>query len=76
MTVRVLTDTEMQLFNYLGDERQAVLMAKYIILPENASYELIENSVALLLVQVKEAVDGVSRVEYVCGQRRDTLRLQ
>lgn len=76
MTGRVFTDTEAQLFAYLENERQAVEMAKHITLPPNASFELIENSVMLLLCQVKEAADGeVCRVEYCGGQRLDTLRL-
>lgn len=76
MTGRVLTDTEQQLLTYLDNEWQAVEFAKHITLPPNASYELIENSVTLLLVQVKEAADGPSRVEYICGHRRDRYRLQ
>jgi hypothetical protein len=36
---------------------------------------LIENSVAMLLVRVKEAADGRTEIEYVSGLRRDTLRL-
>jgi hypothetical protein len=77
MTGRILTRTEQQLFNYLMDERQAVEMAKHLSLPPNASYELIENSVALMLVCAKEAADGYTvQVEYLGGIRRDTLRLQ
>jgi hypothetical protein len=74
---RILSDTEEQLFAYLENERQAVEMAKHITLPKNASYELIENSVALLLVCAKESADGYTvQVEYLGGVRRDTLRLQ
>ncbi|MFZ0732189.1 MAG: hypothetical protein WAM79_07690 [Candidatus Sulfotelmatobacter sp.] len=72
---RPLTRTEEQLYNYCMNERQAVQFAKFIMLPENASFELIENSVAMLLVRVKEAADGRTEIEYVSGQRRDTLRL-
>lgn len=72
---RPLTRTEEQLYNYCMNERQAVEFAKFIMLPENASFELIENSVAMLLVRVKEAADGRTEIEYVSGQRRDTLRL-
>ena len=72
---RPLTRTEEQLYNYCMNERQAIEFAKYITLPENASFELIENSVAMLLVRVKEAADGHTEIEYVSGQRRDTLRL-
>lgn len=72
---RPLTRTEEQLYAYCMNERQAVEFAKFITLPENASFELIENSVAMLLVRVKEAADGRTEVEYVSGLRRDTLRL-
>jgi len=72
---RLLTRTEEQLYNFCMNERQAIEFAKYITLPENASFELIENSVAMLLVRVKEAADGQTEIEYLSGQRRDTLRL-
>lgn len=76
MIGRVLSSTEQQFYNYCMDERQAVAFAKLVTLPENASYEYIENVVAMLLVKVKEAADGPSRVEYVCGHRRDIWRRQ
>ena len=72
---RPLTRTEEQLYNYCMNERQAIEFAKYITLPENASFELIESSVAMLLVRVKEAADGRTEIEYVSGVRRDILRL-
>jgi hypothetical protein len=74
MIGRVLSRTEEQLFTYLENEREAVEMAKHITLPDNASYELIENSVAMLLVKVKEAADGRVLIRYVDGQRRDIWR--
>lgn len=74
MIGRTLTRTEIQLFAYCENERQAIEFAKHLTLPDNASYELIENSVAMLLVQVKEAADGHTDVQYISGQRRDHLR--
>lgn len=72
---RPLTRTEEQLYNYCMDERQAIEFAKHITLPDNASYELIENSIIMLMVTVKEAADASPDIEYICGHRRDTLRL-
>jgi len=74
MVGRVLTNTEQQFFNFCMDERQAIEFAKLVTLPENASHELIENCVALILLRAKEAVSGRTDVLYVGGQRRDHLR--
>jgi hypothetical protein len=76
MTGRILTRTEQQLYAYLENERQAIEMAKHITLPEHASYELIENSVAMILLRAKESIDGRTEVEYIGGQRRDLGRTQ
>jgi len=74
MIGRVLSSTEQQFFNYCMNERQAVEFAKLVDLPPNASYELIENTVIMLLVKVKEAADGPSQIEIIGGHRRDHLR--
>lgn len=77
MTGRTLTPTEQQFYNYCGNERQACEFAKLVTLPENCSHEYIENVVMMILVCAKEAADGEStRVEYVCGHRRDIWRKQ
>jgi len=77
MTGRVLSSTEQQFFCYLDNERQAVEFAKLVTLPDHASLELIEATVAMILVKAKEAADGEpSRIEYVCGHRRDSWRKQ
>ena len=74
MIGKVLSSTEMQFYNFCMNERQAIEFAKLVTLPENASYEYIENVVAMILVRAKEATDGRTDVEYVCGQRRDRWR--
>jgi hypothetical protein len=74
MTGRVLTNTEQQLYNYCMNERQAIEFAKYLTLPDHASFDLIENAVAFALVRAKEAVSGRTEIEYIGGQRRDHLR--
>jgi hypothetical protein len=71
---RPLTKTEMLLLRVCDDERQAIALAKHITLPENATAEQIEAVVTLALVRAKEAASGPADVEYVSGQRRDTLR--
>lgn len=76
MIGRVLSGTEQQLFNYCQNERQAVELAKQITLPDNASFEEIENAVAFALVRAKESIDGRAAIEYVGGERRDTWRKQ
>jgi hypothetical protein len=76
MTGRVLTSTEQQFFAYCQNERQAIEFAKHVTLPENASFELVENSVAMILLRAKESIDGHTSVEYICGQRRDLGRMQ
>jgi hypothetical protein len=71
---RVLTPLEIQLFSYLGSEREACALAPFVYLPEHATYNEIENAVCAALVRVKEARDGRAQVEYITGQRRDLLR--
>ncbi len=74
MIGRVLSSTEQQFFNYLMNERQAIEFAKLVTLPNNASYEMIENVVAMILLRAKESVSGRTDVEYIGGERRDHLR--
>lgn len=71
---RALTRTEIELFTFCENERQAIELAKQVTLPDNATFEEIENAVAFALVRAKESVDGRTKVEYIGGQRRDTLR--
>lgn len=71
---RVLNGTEAQLFSYLGNEREAVALAKVISLPEHATYAQIETAVVMALVATKEKVSGPAHVEYLGGQRRDLIR--
>jgi hypothetical protein len=72
---RVLTPLEIQLFSYLGNERQSVELAKVIgSLPENADHSVIEQAIAKALVAALETKNGVARVEYVRGVRLDRWR--
>lgn len=72
---RPLTRTEIQLFTFCGDERQAVALAKHVTLPDHATTQQIETAVTLALVRAKESLDGKAEVEYIGGIRRDTLRV-
>jgi hypothetical protein len=71
---RVLTHTEIQLFSYLGSERSAIAMAPFAHLSENASYTEIEYEVTRILADMLVKKNGNEEVEYVCRERRDTLR--
>ncbi|MGB9075087.1 MAG: hypothetical protein WCC22_20800 [Terriglobales bacterium] len=66
---RVLSPVEIQLFAYLGSEREAVVLARYIVaLPEHASLDMIEQAVISAMVACKESRDGRAQIEYVGGQ--------
>lgn len=72
---RVLSPVEIQLFAFLGSEREAVALARFVVnLPEHATLAMIEQAVIRAMVTAKEAVSGPAQVEYVSGIRRDTLR--
>jgi hypothetical protein len=74
-----LNRTESLLLGWLGgdvNERQAIALAKHIVLSENPTDSEIADAVMLALVAAKEAVSGRSTVKYLSGIRRDTLRGQ
>ena len=72
---RVLNQTEIQLLSYCNSEREAVALAKVIDLPEDADYYMIEQAVTAALCTGLEMANGPAEVEYIGGQRRDTLRV-
>jgi hypothetical protein len=76
MIGRVLSETEEQLLTYGMSERKAVELARYIVLPEHATHDLIENSIMFVLTNALQHADGRIEVEYVGGQRRDLGRMQ
>jgi len=71
---RVLNRTEMQFFSYTHDEREAVALAAVATLPEYATYAEIEDAVLKCFSAALENAGLRDSVEYVGGQRRDTLR--
>jgi hypothetical protein len=72
---RTLTRTEMQFFSYTEDERQAIALAQVCSLPENATYAEIEDTVIKCLTIALEHAGLRDSIEYVGGQRLDTLRI-
>ena len=74
-TSRILTRTEMQFFSYLQDEREAIALASVCSLPEDATYAQIEDAVLKCLTTALEHAGLKDSIEYVGGQRRDTLRI-
>jgi hypothetical protein len=71
---RSLTRTEMQFFSYTLDEREAVALATVRTLPADATYAQIEDTVLKCFTAALEYAGLKDSIEYVGGQRRDTLR--
>jgi hypothetical protein len=72
---RPLTRTEMQFFSFTLDERQAIALAQVCTLPADASYAEIEDAVLKCFTVALEHAGLKDSVEYIGGQRRDTLRV-
>jgi hypothetical protein len=71
---RVLTSTEIQLFSYCGEERAAIALARLVTLPDNASYDMIEQAVIKGLAAMKQCADSEPSVEIIYAQRRYSHR--
>jgi len=72
---RPLTRTEMQFFSFTLDERQAIALAQVCTLPADATYSEIEDAVLKCFTVALEHAGLKDSVEYIGGQRRDTLRV-
>lgn len=72
----VLTIAEQRLFAYLGNERQATSLARHmkVKLSAHCSDCLVSNEIIKVLVNALESLHGDKALEYIGGQRRDTLR--
>jgi hypothetical protein len=70
----VVSPTEQRLIRYGCTEREARVLATAVRVRPDASDAECENAVINALVDAKQTVDGISEVEYLSGQRRDTLR--
>ena len=71
---RVLTRTEIQLFSCCGEERVATALARFVTLPDDASYDMIEQAVIQGLVAMKLSADGDPSVEVIHAEARDNRR--
>ena len=77
---RILTATEQALIRYLGEESEthACAIAPHVYLPTGLTpreqEQVIEQAVIGVLCDALESIHGTSRLEYVGGTRRDTLR--
>jgi hypothetical protein len=65
----------MQFFSYTENERQAIALAQVCTVPENATYAEIEDTVIKCLTIALEHAGLPESIEYVGGQRLDTLRI-
>jgi hypothetical protein len=71
---RVLTRTEIQLFSCCGEERVATALARLVTLPDDASYDMIEQAVIQGLVAMKLSEGGDPSVEVIHAEPRDNRR--
>ena len=72
---RVLNRTEMQFLSYVGNEREAIALAAVCHLPDDATYAQIEDAVLKCFCSALEYAGLEDSIQYVGGQRRDTLRV-
>jgi hypothetical protein len=72
----LLQVTEQRLIRYGCTEREACALANVVTLERDTPDAVVEQAVIEALVNAKHAVDGVADIEYLGGQRRDTLRLE
>jgi hypothetical protein len=75
MTGETFGVTAQRLLAYGMSEGQAHALAKHLTLAWDASDDAVEDAVLRALVLARERVSGPAEIEYVTGQRRDTLRI-
>jgi hypothetical protein len=75
-TGEVFNVTAQRLVRYGCSEAQAYRLARVCTLAADATDAAVEDAVINALVAAKTEVDGVPEIEYLGGQRRDTLRLE
>jgi hypothetical protein len=71
---RVLTRTEIQLFSCCGEEHVATALARFVTLPDDASYDMIEQAVIQGLEAMKLSADSDPSVGVVHAGWRDNRR--
>lgn len=70
----ILSVTAQRLIRYGCTEPQAYMLARVVTLDSDATDDAVQNAVCLALVSAKQAVDGVTEIEYVAGRRCDVQR--
>ena len=75
-TSEVLNQTAHRLIRWGMSEREASSLARLITLESDSRDAVVEQAVIEALVSAKQAIDGITEIEYLGGQRRDTLRLE
>jgi hypothetical protein len=76
MTGETFGVTAQRLLAYGMSEGQAYALAQHVTLAWDASDAVVEDAVLRALVRARERISGAAEIEYVTGQRRDTLRLE
>lgn len=66
--LRVLTRTEMLFYSWTHDEREAIALARVATLPEDASYQVIEDTAIRCFCAALEHAGLKDSVEYVGGR--------
>ena len=72
----IFTETAQRLIRYGCTEPQAYTLARVMELDQDATDVTVEAAICLVLVSVKQSVDGVAEVELVAGRRCDLQRRQ
>jgi len=72
----LLQVTEQRLIRYGCTEREAYSLVRITTLERTSTDSEVEAAVIGAFVSAKQSVDGVPEIEYLGGQRRDTLRLE
>jgi hypothetical protein len=68
---RPLTRTEIQVFTFMENEREAIELSKFIVLPESATYEQIDEAVGIALAHRRMLGKGCPSVEGADTKRSD-----
>jgi hypothetical protein len=68
---RPLTRTEIQVFTFMENEREAIELSKFTVLPENATYEQIDEAVGMALAYQKMLSGPCSNAEIADAEQRN-----
>ncbi len=68
---RPLTRTEIQVFTFMGNEQEAIELSRFIVLPENATYEQIDEAVGMAFAHRRMLGSGSPNVEGADAKRSD-----